>query len=317
MYELTSTKIKNGFFPAVPVIVDETGDIDVPVMQDYVDWLSPQEIAGVAVWAHTGRGLKLDRLNREKVAEMWRRKLGEKLLICGVGSQAGTIDDVVGFSLEMARHARDCGADVLLAFPPACLIDRPHHDILRYHSELTEVGLPILAFYLYEAGGGIHYDDQLLRQILELPGVVGLKVATLDSVMRFQEIAQLMTEFPQKVLVTGEDRMLGYTLMRGATTALVGLGGVHTAIQLGMFEAWHQRDYSTFIRLSKLVDILAEVTFVEPMEGYIGRVLYCLGVEGIIPTSATRDPWGPTLTAEEKRRIVQVMDYLRSTNERM
>jgi 4-hydroxy-tetrahydrodipicolinate synthase len=316
MNELTVARIKNGFFPAVPVIVDEAGNLDIPVMQDYIDWLSPQGIAGVAVWAHTGRGLKLDRSSREKVAEMWRCKLGEKLLICGVGSQAGTIDDVIDLSLEMARHARDCGADVLLAFPPARLIDRTHHDIVRYHRELTKVGLPILAFYLYEAGGGIHYDDQLLRRILELPGVVGLKVATLDSVMRFQEIAQLMTEFPQKVLVTGEDRMLGYTLMLGATAALVGLGGVHTAIQLGMFGAWHQKDYSTFIRLSKLVDTLAEVTFVEPMEGYIGRVLYCLSVEGIIPSSATRDPWGPILTAEEKHRIIEVMDYLCS-RERM
>ena len=41
-----------------------------------------------------------------------------------------------------------------------------------------------------------------------------MKVATLDSVMRFQEIAAVTREFPEKGLITGEDRMLGYTFTR-------------------------------------------------------------------------------------------------------
>ena len=318
MNEVTLNQIRTGFFPAVPIIVDKRGKIDVPVLQKYVDWLAPQKVAGVAVWAHTGRGLKLDSSSRKVVAEMWKDKLDEKLLICGVGGFGDTPEELITSSLKMAREACDCGADALLAFPPSRLRDSNHREaVVHYHHALTELGLPVLAFYLYGSAGGISYDDLLLRQILDLPGIAGIKVATLDSVMRFQEIAALMEDFPQKILVTGEDRMLGYTLMCGATAALVGLGGVHTQLQLRMFNAWHEKDYPTFVRLSQLVDTLAEVTFVEPMEGYIGRLLYCLSVEGIIPETAIRDPWGPELITEEKVRIGRVTNNLRFMDEWM
>ena len=43
----------------------------------------------------------------------------------------------------------------------------------------------MIAFYLYEAAGGVAYDDDTLRALLDLPEVIGIKVATLDSVMTF------------------------------------------------------------------------------------------------------------------------------------
>ena len=73
-------------------------------------------------------------------------------------------------------------------------------------------GQPIRA-----AAGGVAYDDATLHAILELPEVLGIKVATLDSVMTFQRIAALMRSHPDKLLITGEDRFYGYSVMAGAT----------------------------------------------------------------------------------------------------
>ena len=69
------------------------------------------------------------------------------------------------------------------------------------------------------------YDDRTLHGILELPDVIGIKVATLDSVMTFQRIAAVLREHPTKLLITGEDRFLGYSLLLGARAALIGMGG--------------------------------------------------------------------------------------------
>ena len=69
----------------------------------------------------------------------------------------------------------------MLAFPQ-------RSDPVGYHRRLGRE-LPVIAFYLYEAAGGVAYDDATLHAILELPEVVGIKVATLDSVMTFQRIA--------------------------------------------------------------------------------------------------------------------------------
>ena len=57
---------------------------------------------------------------------------------------------------------------------------------------IAEAGLPLLLFYLYQAAGGIAYGPHLLAELLARPEVLGIKVATLDSVITFQEIARLV-----------------------------------------------------------------------------------------------------------------------------
>ena len=118
----------------------------------------------------------------------------------------------------MARRAADLGADAILVHPPVAFRDREDRDrlILEYHATIAEVGLPLILFYLYEAAGGISYNLEVLTTLLRAPEVLGIKVATLDSVMTFQDIARLIREdTPNKVLITGEDRILGYSLMCG------------------------------------------------------------------------------------------------------
>jgi 4-hydroxy-tetrahydrodipicolinate synthase len=57
------------------------------------------------------------------------------------------------------------------------------------------------------------------------------------------------------------------------------------------------------MKLSRLVDDLAQHTFLAPMEGYIQRMLWCLVHQGVIPAEAAHDPWGPRLDAAEFEAI--------------
>lgn len=245
--------------------------------------MAAQPIAGVAVWAHTGRGPLLTPEQRRAVLDAWRAALPDKILIAGANGPA------------MARDAKAGGADALLAFPRrAAAVD--------YHAELARE-LPVVAFYLYEAAGGVAYDDATLHEILALPDVIGVKVATLDSVMTFQRIAALMTEHPDKLLITGEDRFLGYSLMLGARAALIGMGAALTDVQAALLRARESGDDHAFLRLSTQADAFAQATFREPMEGYIRRMLWALAAEGVLPDDACDDPWGPALPAAERERV--------------
>ncbi len=210
--------------------------------------------------------------------------------------------------MEMAVQAKEAGAHALLVYPPRIL--HTPRSVISYHQEIAQIGLPVIAFYLYEQAGGLPYSDCVIRGLYSIPEVVGMKVATLDSVMRFQEIAAVTREFPEKGLITGEDRMLGYTFTRGASGALVGLGAAETDLQLKLVDAWRRKDYAAFIRYQQIVDDLGEAIFCEPMEGYIGRLLYVLARRGIIPYSAASDPWGPEVTQKEQKRIDRCLDML-------
>jgi 4-hydroxy-tetrahydrodipicolinate synthase len=148
---------------------------------------------------------------------------------------------------------------------------------------------------------------------LSLPEVIGIKIATLDSVMTFQDIARLVqARAGSKLVITGEDRFLGYSLMCGAQAALIGMGAACTAIQAEFLRAYWSGNAERFLALNATVDELAQHTFLSPMEGYIQRMLWCLVHEGVISADAAFDPWGPSLEPGEFERLGRCVARLRS-----
>lgn len=76
-----------GLIPAVPVPRNREGRIHLQAQEAYAGYLAEQSIAGVAVWAHTGRGLHMERFERMAVLKQWKSALGaSKLLVAGVGA---------------------------------------------------------------------------------------------------------------------------------------------------------------------------------------------------------------------------------------
>jgi 4-hydroxy-tetrahydrodipicolinate synthase len=258
----------------------------------YARWMAQRDVAGVAVWAHTGRGAHLSRHQRGLVLETWRAALPDRVLVAGAAS------------VEMAREARAGGADVLLAFPRAA-------DPTGWHAALG-AELPVIAFYLYAAAGGVAYDDATLHAILSLPSVIGIKVATLDSVMTFQRITALMRAHPDKLLISGEDRFLGYSLMMGARCALVGMGAALCDLQVDLLRAHATGDLARFVRLSARVDRFAQATFTPPIEGYVRRMLWAAAAEGALPLEACDDPWGPPLPVAEHEIVIRAVHDARA-----
>lgn len=327
--ERLTTRLLHGLIPAVPVPHRADGQYDPEAQERYAAWMAAQPIAGVAVWAHTGRGVHLEPEVAAQVLTSWRKALPTgKLVIAGAGARPrsrsghpgirltppadplGLTNFVIKGTVEMAADAKKLGADAILAFPPILLRDLEDRErrIVEVHKALGEVGLPILAFSLYEAAGGIAYNERLLDRILALPLVAGIKVATLDSPMAFQEIAPRIPE--GKILVTGEDRFLGYSLMMGASAALIGLGAGRTGLTAALVAAHGARDYERFHRLTRAVDRLGAVTFREPMEGYIRRMLWVLATDDVIPKGSSYDPWGPDVAPYQLDEVAAVLGQL-------
>ncbi len=287
-----ASRIEWGLIPAVPVPFRGT-ELDGGAQRAYARWMAAHPVAGVAVWAHTGRGPDLSAEHRREVLETWREALPDRVVVAGARD------------ITMAIAARRGRADALLAFPE-------RNDPVGYHRRLGRE-LPVIAFYLYEAAGGVPYDDRTLHAILDLPEVVGIKVATLDSVMTFQRLAALVRSHPEKLLVTGEDRFFGYSVMAGATAALVGMGAALPDVQADLLHAWRDRQWDRFVSLSALCDRLAQVTFTEPMEGYIRRMLWAAAADGALPREACDDPWGPALPGSERDLVEQVVAGARAS----
>jgi 4-hydroxy-tetrahydrodipicolinate synthase len=307
-------RLDGGLVAAVPVPARADGRLHDGAHDSYLRYMASQPVAGVAVWAHTGRGLMLDEATARRVLADWRAALPHGVVVAGAGSRraddpARATDD----SVAMVARAAELGADAVLAYAPVWLRGRERRDelIVEHHRRLAAVGLPLILFYLYEEAGGVSYSASVLDELLSMPEVVGIKMATLDSVMTYQDVSRrLAARHPDKLLITGEDRFLGYSLMRGARAALIGMGAVCCGLQADLISAHAEGDAARFLRLSSEVDALAECLFVPPMEGYIRRVLWALAHLGVIPEEAAHDPWGPELDAREFEEIGRTLEAL-------
>ena len=318
-----SRKLQGGLIPAVPVPLFANGKIHGPAQEAYVEHMAGQPLAGIAVWAHTGRGLHLGLAQREEVLRSWRSGLPRfQAVVAGAGASAAVERDperYVAAAVRMAEEALGLGADALLVYPPTLFRDFPDRDarVVGYHQRLAELDAPLILFYLYEAAGGIGYNPAVLKALLRLPQVIGIKMATLDSVMTFQDVArQIRAEQPEKLLITGEDRFLGYSLMCGADAALIGMGAACCRMQADLLHAYREGRAEQFLDLSRRADTLAAHTFVAPMEGYIRRMLWVLVHEGVIPREASHDPWGPPLEEREFKALGPVVRDLRGPEAR-
>ena len=310
MFSTTFSKIDDiraqlvgGLIAATPVPFDSDSRLHEHAHSSYLRYMATQPIAGVAVWAHTGRGLMLDDETARRVLRDWREALPAQVVIAGVGSRDDTShDQATARTVKMAETAAGLGADALLVYAPTWLREHPMRDelIVEHHRRVAAVGLPLIVFYLYEKAGGISYSPVVLDELLELPEVLGIKMATLDSVITYQDVSRrLQARHPDKLLITGEDRFLGYSLRRGARAALIGMGAVCCDLQAELLEAHMNGEAARFLELSDAVDRLAEVLFVNPMEGYIRRLLCALVHLSVIPVEAMNDPWGPQLSRRE------------------
>ncbi|MET7620043.1 dihydrodipicolinate synthase family protein [Streptomyces sp. NPDC005408] len=308
-------RLRGTVVPAVATPMDPRGVVDLDALRGYAEKIAAGRIGGVAVWAHTGRGLYLSESDRHQVLRIWREAV-DGPIVAGAGvprsARAGTLREAWDATVAMAVQAAGLGADAVMVYPLPHFASRPQgeSEAVRLHERVAEEsGLPVLGFFLHGEAGGYPYPPSLIRRLLALPSAAGIKLATLDRAMACQDAIHAARE-SGKLVVTGEDRMFGPSLMWGADSALVGIAAARVSLTGAVLDAWTAGDYGAFVRASRRLDRFAEATFLDPIEGYVQRMLWAAVWEGLIPEHAAHDPYGPELLAGERESVIACLEGL-------
>lgn len=308
-------RLRGTLLPAVVTPMDSEGTVAWDALSAYAVTLAKQSIGGVAVWAHTGRGLYLSAGDRSKVLETWRQAT-DAPIVAGVGvpksHSAQTLQEAADATVEMARAAAVGGADAVMVYPLAALGELPDGDaqaVALHERVAAESGLPLVGFYLHGEAGGYPYSPALIRELLALPAMLGVKTATLDRAIGCQD-AIWAGRGSGKLLITGEDRMYGPSFMWGADTALVGIASAQVELSAAVLRTWTAGDHSAFLTASERLDRFAAATFYAPIEGYVQRMLWAAEWEGLVPAAAAYDSYGPELPPGERDLVIACLEEL-------
>ncbi|MEM4788521.1 MAG: dihydrodipicolinate synthase family protein [Ignisphaera sp.] len=307
-----SNKISNPFkpyclIPAILTPMKADYSIDFDQMEKYLKWLLSFDIGGLAVAVDTGEGPSLYKHEKLELIKFVSQIVKGRVPVVAGLQAINTMDAV-----ETAKQLKEVGADALLVFPHPSFIGYPNEDVVyHYHKALSDnVEIPLIAFNLQPALGGVEYSVKAIEMLSSLKTVVAIKEASFDA-KKFIDIVRTINKLKNKIMVlTGNDNFIYESLVLGAEGGLLGFGTIAVKEQVEMFNLVAKKKYPEALEIWELILPLEEVIFAPPVRNYRVRLKEALTMMGVLETTYARPPLQP-ISNEEREKIRAVLKQLK------
>src|SRR5215204_2245657 len=293
-----------GIIPAIVTPMNDKGELDLPALRRYVQWLADQGPVALAVNVDTGEGPHLTADEKRQTLETVAEAVAGKCLVVGGVAGPSTAQGVIN-----ARAAQAAGVDALLVFPISAFLGQPLNPEVpyRYHSAIAEaVDLPLILFQLQPALGGVLFTTEILHKLITIPSVTAIKEASFDA-MRFLQVKAALASASRKItFLTGNDNFICESFILGAEGALLGFSTLGTREQVSMLAAIQRGDIAEARDLGSRLQPLADVIFAPPVTDYRARTKEALKMLGVLDNTTVRPPLLP-VSATEKEIIQRAL----------
>lgn len=299
-----------GIIPAIVTPMTKEGEVDLPALRRYAEWLAGQGPVALAVNVDTGEGPHLTADEKRQTLETVVQAVADK---CSV--VAGVAGPSTAQGMSNARAAQAAGADALLIFPIPAFLGQPLNPEVpyRYHAAIAEAtDLPLVLFQLQPALGGVLYSTEILHRLITIPSVNAIKEASFDA-MRFLQVKAALESASRKItFLTGNDNFICESFILGAEGALLGFSTLGTREQVNMLEAVRGGDIARARELGHRLQPLADVIFAPPVTDYRARTKEALKMLGVLENTTVRPPLLPVTEAEQEtiRRALECAGLL-------
>ena len=197
-------KVKNfkTIFPAVSVPLNEDYSINEPEFRAYLRWIKSfygKGMDGLVCNGHTGEITGLTRAERKRVVEICAEECGDVMTIISGVNCENTAE-----SIEMAKEAKEAGADGILLMPPHMWLrfgmnpDAP----FEYVKDVAEGADIDIIIHLYPATSKAFYPvETLIKMCKEIDHVKCIKMGTRVTSIYEHDVRLLRQECPDISLI--------------------------------------------------------------------------------------------------------------------
>jgi 4-hydroxy-tetrahydrodipicolinate synthase len=287
-----------GIVPACITTLDATGAFDEAAYRRYLQWLLPLGPVALAINADTGEGPHLWPDERERVLRVAVEEAGDVPVVAGLAAS------FTAQAVEEAKRAEQAGAAGLLVFPIPAYQGTPLDPALpvAYHEAVAEgCGLPLIAFQLQPALGGVIFSEETLGRIAAIDSVVAMKEASFDARL-YLATRRMVERLPRRIdLLTGNDNFIYESFVLGAEGALIGFGTLATDLQVQMYELACQAKWAEAHAIWERILPLEEAVYAQPVRNYRARTKVALKELGVIESTVMRPPLMPVDGADADR----------------
>ena len=293
--------------PFTPMLPD--GSINLSIIPHYAKMLASNGLKGAFVNGSSGEGYMLTPEERKALAEAWvaAAPSGFKVIV-HVGSCC------LRESVELARHAAECGAwGIGTMAPPFPKIGRIEELVL--YCEAIAAAAPSLPFYFYHIpafnGCFLPMLDFLKAVDGRIPNFAGIKY-TFESLYEYNQ-CRLYADGKFDMLHGQDETYLASLAQGGAQGGICGTTNYNGRVQVAIGEAWAAGDLE---RARELQNYSQEViNVICRFRGNIvggKRIMKLIGLD----LGPNRVPWR-NITPEEEERLraeLQAIDFFSRCN---
>ncbi|MCM3130066.1 MULTISPECIES: 4-hydroxy-tetrahydrodipicolinate synthase [unclassified Paenibacillus] len=216
---LSEQNLKGIYVPVVtPFQTNHT--LDLASFESYLKHLLVHDIDGLVINGTTGECPTTnweEVTSQVEIAKIVMKQLNKRVpIVIGTGT-----NDTLS-SVKRTERAGELGADAVLVVTP--YYNKPtDKGVVEHFRKISEAGVPVIA---YEIPGrtGIRLSVDAIREILELPQVIGLK----DSSGGVELVSEL-SRHGSKPVLCGEDLLFHASLSQGASGGMLASANLNTS----------------------------------------------------------------------------------------
>lgn len=158
-----------GLWPALLTPVTSEGKVNEKELEKIIELIIAQELDGIYLLGSTGQGFLYPEEERKHIAKLSLEITNRRLPVI---VQVGALSTYE--SVRLAQHAAAHGADGISSVGPIYYATSPAMGLEHYKKIANATNLP---FFPYQIGNSPMTDD-MIRQLMEIPNVKGLKLTT-------------------------------------------------------------------------------------------------------------------------------------------
>ena len=286
---------------------EKTFELDLHGLAENTRFLSESKgVTGLVPLGTVGEFSSVSTEERKKVIEtVVSSASGRKTIIAGV-SHTNHVEVI-----DLARQAKDCGADAVLIVPPTYYMRDNDEGLINFLEVVaSKIDIGVVLYNLPQTSRSNLTPSLMLKVLDRVPGIVGLKDGTKDLSQLAESIKVIGKKIP---VVVGAEELMYYGLVAGGKGATSSIANYSPDIVGDLIQSHlagnDQRArslYFDFVVPLRHLELTAVMQGIPVQIAQTKATMNLLGMAG----GTVRPPLVP-FSAEQKSRLKSLMDELK------
>ena len=291
-----------GIIPALLTPFDEENNINMTALDMQIERLIEQGVGGFYACGSSAECFLLSVEERKSLLERIVKTVNGRVPVIAHIGQIATHQ-----AIELALHAKECGADAVSSIPPF-YYKFSFDEIVNYYKAISEAtDMPIIV-YNFPAFSGVTINADNMCEILDrVPNILGLKYTSLDMF----ELEKIKRRHPELNCYNGFDEIFGSALPIGVCGAIGSTFNILAPKFIAIQKLYEDGRAKEAAELQHEANTVIELLV--SMGNVFGPLKYLLTKHGI-PYGEPRKPFS-SLTDEQKKKLDSIYELAFSVPE--